>query len=79
MTYANVTENTLSLVCFIGFHLEENLYVTCMELHITVTSAFPDGPVVKTSPSNAGGGGLIPGWEIGILHALRPKIQETRL
>ena len=27
------------------------------------------GPVVKTSPSSAGGVGLIPGWEAKIPHA----------
>ena len=34
---------------------------------------FPGGPVVKTSPSNAGGAGLIPGWGVKIPHALKPK------
>ena len=31
---------------------------------------FPDGPVVKTSPSNASGAGLISGWGAKIPHAL---------
>ena len=30
---------------------------------------FPGDPVVKTSPSNAGGGGLIPGRGVKIPHA----------
>ena len=30
---------------------------------------FPGNPVVKTSPSNAGGAGSIPGWGTKILHA----------
>ena len=30
----------------------------------------PDGPVVKTSPSSAGGVGLIPGWGTEISHAM---------
>ena len=30
---------------------------------------FHGGPVVGTSPSNAGGAGSIPGWGAGILHA----------
>ena len=38
---------------------------------------FPGSPAVKTSPSNAGGAGLIPGWGAKIPHALRPKNQKT--
>ena len=34
---------------------------------------FPGSPVAKTSPSNVGGGGLIPGWGAKIPHALGPK------
>ena len=34
---------------------------------------FPGGPVVKTSPSNSEGVGLIPGWGAKISHALWPK------
>ena len=34
---------------------------------------FPSGPVVKTSSSNAGGGGSIPGWEAKILHVPWPN------
>ena len=34
---------------------------------------FPGGPVVKTSPSNAGGVGSIPGRGAKIPHASRPK------
>ena len=37
---------------------------------------FPGGPVVKTSPSNAGGVGSIPGWGAKIPHALGPKNQN---
>ena len=37
---------------------------------------FPGGPVVKTSPSNAGGAGSIPGRGAKIPHALRPKNQN---
>ena len=39
---------------------------------------FPAGPVVKTSPSNAGGDGSIPGWGAKIPHALRPKNQNIK-
>ena len=34
---------------------------------------FPGGPVVKTSPFNAGGAGLIPSQGAKISHALQPK------
>ena len=33
----------------------------------------PDGPVVRTLSSNAGGAGLIPGQGAKIPHALPPK------
>jgi len=38
---------------------------------------FPGGPVVKTSPSNAGGAVLIPGWGGKIPHASEPKITQN--
>ena len=38
---------------------------------------FPGGPVVKTSPFNARGAGLIPGWGAMLPHASRPKNQKT--
>ena len=34
---------------------------------------FPGGPVVKTSPSNVGDAGSIPGWGVKIPHASWPK------
>ena len=39
---------------------------------------FPGGPGVKTSPSNAGGEGLIPGRGAKIPHASRPKKQNIK-
>ena len=39
---------------------------------------FPSSPVVKTSPYNAGGAGLIPGRGAMILHASWPKNQNTK-
>ena len=39
---------------------------------------FPGGPVVKTSPSSAGGAGLIPGPGAKIPHASRPKNQNIK-
>ena len=38
-----------------------------------VSGGFPGGPVVKTSPSSAGGAGLIPGQGAKIPHASQPK------
>ena len=39
---------------------------------------FPGGPVVKTSPSNAGGAALIPGQGAKILQASRPRNQNIK-
>ena len=39
---------------------------------------FPGGPVVKTSPSNAGGVGSISGWGAKVPHALGPKNQNIK-
>ena len=39
---------------------------------------FPGGPVVKTSLSNAGGVGLIPGQGTKIPHASQPKNQNIK-
>ena len=38
-----------------------------------MTGDFPGSPVVKLSPSNAGGGSSIPGREAKIPHVLGPK------
>ena len=42
------------------------------------TRDFPGGPVVKTSPSNAAGVGLIPGPGAKIPHASGPKNQHIK-
>ena len=39
---------------------------------------FPGSPVVKISPSNAGGAGSIPGWGAKIPHASGPKNQNIK-
>ena len=39
---------------------------------------FPGGPVVKTSPSNAGGSDSIPGQGAKSLHAWCPKNQNIK-
>ena len=41
-----------------------------------IVGDFPGSPVVKTSPSNAGGAGSIPGQGAKIPHALRPENQN---
>ena len=44
-----------------------------IEAKFEATWDFPGGPVVKTSPSNAGGAHLILGWGAGVPHASWPK------
>ena len=39
---------------------------------------FPGHPIVKTSPSNAGGADLIPGWGTMILKASQPSIKQKQ-
>ena len=39
---------------------------------------FPGSPVVKSSPSNAGGAGSIPGQGAKISHAPGPKKQDIK-
>ena len=46
--------------------------------HIYIGRDFPGGPVVKTSPSNAEGAGLIPGQGAKIPCASRPKNQNIK-
>ena len=38
---------------------------------------FPDRPVVKTLPSNAGGTSSIPGWGAEVPHASQSKQNKT--
>ena len=47
-------------------------------LKVTYVRDFPSGPVVKTSPSNARGMGLIPGRGSKTPHALRLENQNIR-
>ena len=42
------------------------------------TGDFPGSPVVRTSPSNAGGAGSIPGQGTKIPHASGPKSQNIK-
>ena len=39
---------------------------------------FPAGPVVKTSPANAGSMDSIPGWGVKVPHASQPKTQHIK-
>ena len=55
-----------------GWHREVNLGL------IIYYRDFPGGPVVKTSPSNAGVAGSIPGWGAKIPHASGPKNQNIK-
>ena len=43
-----------------------------------ILGEFPGGPVIKPSPSNAGGAGLIPGWGARIPHPSGPKNQNIK-
>ena len=43
-----------------------------------VSGDFPGSPVVKTSPSNAGGVSSIPGQETKIPHASQPKNKNIK-
>ena len=45
-------------------------------IYKTMTRDFAGSPVVKTSPSNAGGAGSIPGRGAKVPHASRPKNQN---
>ena len=47
-------------------------------LVITLQGDFSGGPVVRTSPSSAGGAGSIPSWGAKIPHASWPKNQNIK-
>ena len=48
------------------------------DMKIVNVGHFPGSPVVKASPSNAGGAGLIPGQGANIPHASRPENQNIK-
>ena len=50
----------------------------CRPIDCNKCRDFPGGPVVKTSPSNAGVGSLIPGQGDKIPHASGPKNQNIK-
>ena len=53
-----------------------DLLCQCTQPSRVMERYFPDGPVVKTLPSNVGSVGSMPGWGVKIPHAL-PKTQKT--
>ena len=68
-----------------GWHARENICVIptlILTLHFAESKAeaqgLPGSSVIKTSPSNVGGAGSIPGWGAKISHALGPKNQNIK-
>ena len=59
----------------VGLQTVEDLYQNIKNIHLW---DFPGGPVAKTSPSNAGGAGSIPGGGAKIPCASRPKDQTIK-
>ena len=77
----NMTEVSLGLPFIILVKILSLLKVRLPHLLIgirIVSRDFPGSPVVKTSPSNAGGAGSIPGRGAKIPHASRPKNQNIK-
>ena len=54
----------------------KSFHYSSISLPFKLLGNFPGGPVVKTSPSNAGGVGSIPDQGAKILRASRPKHQN---
>ena len=62
-----------------NLYISIELALNCVKQYVLERGRdFPGGPVVKISPSNAGGAGLIPGQGAKIPHALRPKNQNIK-
>ena len=59
----------------IGFYTMR--YCVLVVLRVKVRD-FPGGPVIKTSPSNAGGAGSIPGGGAKIPQASRPQNRNIK-
>ena len=73
-------KNSLSFVHIynVCIHLCKCYQLMNSVLKVTYVRDFPSGPVVKTSPSNARGMGLIPGRGSKTPHALRLENQNIR-
>ena len=69
----NGGENAKSLHIPVLFHFLTEVCLLLVRFKNRITRDFPGGPVVKTSSSNAGGAGSIPGQGVEIPHAWRPK------
>ena len=59
----------------VGLQTVEDLYQNIKNIH---RWDFPGGPVAKTSPSNAGGAGSIPGWGAKMSHASETKNRNMK-
>ena len=71
--------NTVSIINTIFYYkVSHNQLFFHQVIQIRSIWDFPGGPVVKASPSNAGGAGLIPGQGAKIPHALWPKKQNIK-
>ena len=69
----------LLATCFKSLCLEKILYVfSGLNLLKTCLGDFPGGPLVKTSPSNAGHAGLTPGRGVMIPHASQQKKKKRK-
>ena len=60
------------------YHLDQAIHTSFRPSPRSWPRDFPGGPAVKTSPSTAGGAGLIPGRGAKIPHASQPKIQNIK-
>ena len=60
------------------FRVYKSLVSSSFYMIIKTHRNFPGGPVVKTSHSNTGGEGLIPGRGAKIPYASRPKTQNIK-
>ena len=63
---------TAVLAAYLSYHFGES-WKGLTFLERVNSGAIPGGPVIKTSPSNAGGIGLIPGQGAKIPHASWPE------
>ena len=67
------------LLCYLPPAMTNPTYnVVIYLLQFPSVGYFPGGPAVKTSPSNAGSTGSIPGWGAKIPHASWPKYQNIK-
>ena len=78
--------NILLLYTILNSFFVQNLFISSFTFNFCVQPCFecvffrdfPGGPVVNTSPSNAGDAGLIPGQEAKNPHASQPRNQNIK-